>query len=125
MPIKVDAYVCQFRCGQRVAIKKASIETHELTCFKNPLRRACKTCGWQLRGHAEDPKNPGYVKVNSECEKPDFTPPQMHGKHGVAWDCPGWLDHSAWAEQADEKEEREEQEMLSLKKVTDESEIPF
>gem|GEM_PF-1643663 len=125
MPRKVTAFACEYSCGQRVNTKKTSIEAHEKTCFSNPDRRACRTCGYNYRGTLPVPGKPGYVKSFYECERPDFTPPAMYDKHGVAWNCPGWLDHSEWAEQADEKEEREEQEKLSLKKFTDESKIPF
>lgn len=43
MPIKIKAFACEFRCG-RIATKPQTLYFHEKTCFKNPERKACKTC---------------------------------------------------------------------------------
>jgi hypothetical protein len=42
-PITPPRWGCNFKCG-RVSPDKKLVEKHELTCFKNPARRACKTC---------------------------------------------------------------------------------
>jgi len=88
-----------------VTTKKATVEAHEKTCFRNPDRKACSTCAWHERDTCEDLENPGFFKNYSICHKPDFTPPEMYKKHGVAWDCPGWEEFGelpAWMEIYDE-----------------------
>ena len=44
MPVKVTAFICQFRCGTRPSMKSATTTQHETRCFKNPDRKACQTC---------------------------------------------------------------------------------
>lgn len=44
---------CDFKCG-RVSPDRKWIEKHELTCFKNPARRACKTCEHDFKGAEAD-----------------------------------------------------------------------
>lgn len=41
---EVRAYACEYKCGKKTDMIRARIEEHELTCFKNPDRRACITC---------------------------------------------------------------------------------
>lgn len=41
--ITTPRWGCDFRCGY-VSPKKANIEKHEKTCFRDPAKRACKTC---------------------------------------------------------------------------------
>ena len=43
MSVKIAAYACEFRCG-RIATKAQSLFEHEKLCFRNPDRRACRTC---------------------------------------------------------------------------------
>lgn len=43
MPIKITAYRCAHACG-RIRVSEKRIAKHELTCCRNPARRACKTC---------------------------------------------------------------------------------
>ena len=44
MPRQVKAYGCEFKCGQKVVVSKASMISHESRCFHNPTKRACITC---------------------------------------------------------------------------------
>ncbi|MCP4149870.1 MAG: hypothetical protein GY757_19145 [bacterium] len=44
MPKKVAAWECEFGCGKYLKTKK-SIFKHEKTCFYNPARKACQSCG--------------------------------------------------------------------------------
>ena len=41
---KVKAFICQFRCGKSPAMQSGTVVQHEITCFKNPARKACQTC---------------------------------------------------------------------------------
>ena len=44
MAIERKAYSCDFKCGHNVVLVKKAMEKHESICFKNPDRKACKTC---------------------------------------------------------------------------------
>ena len=44
MPRQVKAYGCEFKCGQKVVLSKASMVDHESRCFRNPKNRACASC---------------------------------------------------------------------------------
>lgn len=44
MPRQVKAYACEFKCGQKVVMSKASMIDHEARCFHNPVKKACATC---------------------------------------------------------------------------------
>jgi len=44
MPRQVKAYGCDFKCGQKVVLSKASMISHESRCFYNPTKKACATC---------------------------------------------------------------------------------
>jgi len=109
MPRKVTAFACEYFCGQRVNTKKASIEAHEKTCFSNPDRRACRTCGYNYRVTHPIPGKQRYVESFSECEKPGFTPPPNADKHGLAWDCPGWIDQITWMEKVEKREVKDDE----------------
>jgi hypothetical protein len=107
MPLKVAAYRCEFGCGRRVTTDRADVLKHEQTCFRNPARRACKTCRFEERedgdwyctakgGPGDDGgwlDDPAWL----EARRPDQTdafialpseksawPPR------VRWGCPGW-----------------------------------
>lgn len=40
----VRAFACEFKCGQRVTSKRASMAKHEAQCIHNPATRSCPTC---------------------------------------------------------------------------------
>lgn len=44
MPIKREAYSCQFRCGSRLVVSEKAMLEHEQRCFSNPATKSCKTC---------------------------------------------------------------------------------
>lgn len=44
MPREVKAYACIYRCGVKVVLDPKAMAKHELNCFANLARRACKTC---------------------------------------------------------------------------------
>ena len=44
MPREVKAYGCEFKCGRKVVLSKASMTDHESRCFHNPEKKACATC---------------------------------------------------------------------------------
>ena len=44
MKRQVQAYSCDFRCGQKVVLSKASMISHESRCFHNPENKTCATC---------------------------------------------------------------------------------
>ena len=44
MPRQVTAYGCEYKCGQKVVLSKASMISHESRCFHNPLKKACASC---------------------------------------------------------------------------------
>ena len=44
MPREVKAYGCEYKCGRKVVLSKASMIDHESRCFHNPEKRACATC---------------------------------------------------------------------------------
>jgi hypothetical protein len=81
MPVKIEAFACEFRCG-RIARKQESLFLHEKTCFKNPDRRACKTCKHNAREPYESDTGAGGCFV---CEI-DKLPP---GKT-TAINCEHW-----------------------------------
>ena len=44
MPRQVKAYGCEYKCGKKVVLSKASMIDHESRCFHNPEKKACVTC---------------------------------------------------------------------------------
>jgi len=44
MPRTVKAYGCDYKCGQKVVLSKASMISHESRCFHNPKNKACASC---------------------------------------------------------------------------------
>lgn len=45
MPNKITVWECKWPgCGYYMKTKRV-VETHERTCFYNPERKACRTCG--------------------------------------------------------------------------------
>ena len=75
MPIKTTAYKCVFKCGHKVLTKKQSMAKHESICFKNPDRKACRTCGnfyldWDTvynRHHGGNPGSSDYEVERAAC----------------------------------------------------------
>ena len=75
MPKRVSAWQCSFGCG-KTRKAKATITNHERTCFENPKRRACQTCGNRLtnretsynRNHGGDPGSTDHEYLVVYCE---------------------------------------------------------
>ena len=44
MPREVKAFGCEYKCGKKVVLSKASMVDHESRCFHNPEKKACVTC---------------------------------------------------------------------------------
>ena len=78
--ITTPRWGCDFKCG-RVTRDKKWIEKHEQTCFKNPARRACKTCKHDIKEKGEG--------GNCYCAV-DADRPYADGKITCRCDCPEW-----------------------------------
>lgn len=79
MPFRVDRYCCDF-CKRFVRASRERVAKHEPTCFSNPSRRACRTCGNETwnggRGCSKG------LLVNF--------PDARYVEVGIRWDCEGW-----------------------------------
>jgi hypothetical protein len=55
MPREVKAYACEFRCGKKTTMRRASMVEHEAKCWRNPAAKACLTCR--------------YERMDDECDE--------------------------------------------------------
>lgn len=92
MPNPVRAYSCSWGCHRRVLTSKATMAKHELTCAKNPARRACKTCEHR-RSACLSSDRPGVVQVEASCA--------VHAlpyARYMAYNCEKWMLVKLWGE---------------------------
>lgn len=84
MPKQVTAYTCSFSCGRRAQTSRKAVEKHELTCAKNPARRACKIC--KHKRYGDLPADvPNAVVTGPLCALKELP----YG-HLMRFDCPSW-----------------------------------
>lgn len=90
MPEEIKAYRCSFHCG-RIRRRPSGVAIHELTCFKNPARRACKTCKHEqierdevYTGHAWGEPTYSQGAPYRVCDKDAL------GELTIRSDCPTW-----------------------------------
>ena len=65
MPREITKYLCEFKCGKKAQSTIENIERHESICWKNPARKACSTCKYEV--YEED--GDGYRKWMSRACK--------------------------------------------------------
>lgn len=91
MPRKIPKprWGCDFKCG-RVCSDKKWIEKHEQTCFKNPARRACKTCKHDVKGRIDEESNDCYCAL--DFGKPEDETLRRYDSNSITCrvDCPAW-----------------------------------
>jgi hypothetical protein len=89
MPIEVKAYRCEF-CG-RVYLTK-QVDVHEAKCFKNPARRACKTCAFEgflpACRHEPNLRKEWYQAIQRR-DFGDLSEPEPDN-YIMPANCPGW-----------------------------------
>lgn len=73
MPREVKAYGCEFKCGRKVVLSKASMIDHESRCFHNPVKKACVTCIYFEREQDDNGAEGVYYNswVNLMCNAKD------------------------------------------------------
>jgi hypothetical protein len=84
MPIKTTAYKCSFGC-RKIYKGHSTMKRHERTCFNNPERRACQTCGHWLK-NGDIPKQDWIDYV--ECDV--FEGMDYIHENGMQFKCPYW-----------------------------------
>ena len=92
MPIKIDTYACEFRCGF-VRVTKSAVKKHEINCFSNPKKRACRTCK-HFETYLDSNGMEGSYKhewMESHCNKNLQFPATDKNRNGLRSDCKGWL----------------------------------
>lgn len=72
-------------CG-KTASRKRSMANHEITCFANPARRACRTC---KHDHKKPDPDDCYCEIDS-THRPHAEYPDGPGKITCCADCPDW-----------------------------------
>ena len=91
---KITAYECEYGCGKYLKTK-ASIIKHEITCFYNPDRKACQSCGHNTvdsvtiynPSHGGDPGSTDYEQQIRFCAVKDT---DLFDKDNLKYDCFDW-----------------------------------
>ncbi len=94
MPVKINAYACEFRCGF-VRTSKARVVKHEPTCSMNPTRRGCGTCKHFEKGTDDNGMEAGPYRQEwpfSECDRYEdlLQEPTQKNPYGMVFDCKRW-----------------------------------
>ena len=91
MPVKINTYACDFRCGY-TNTKKLSTVKHESNCLGNPEKSACKTCKFLDSDTGDNGMDGGYSReykynfcsIDKGCE------PTPTNKDGLIVGCKYW-----------------------------------
>lgn len=84
----VRAFACEFKCGQRVTVKRSSMARHEAQCIHNPAARSCPTCAHNKH---EPPDDPDYETGYSGYPGGFFCAEDHLGQgEWIKKHCPNW-----------------------------------
>lgn len=94
MSTKVIAFVCDFCPIKRKRYaSKGPATRHEGSCFHNPIRRACATCGNFIKPTFNDHGTMGIERFQPDCEEGLLPVPATdeHDEQAFRADCILWI----------------------------------